>query len=1253
MTALATLQTGGNHGLLEIGPGEALATLSRQRGGKESRQTIFPSLPRPTEKAGDLGHMLFALGSLWVQGIAVDWAAFHANDHLRRVPLPTYSFQRKNFWIGPKIGTNWLGDSPGKIDDWFYRTTWKQAQLPAAASTIGPWLLFGEASHQALAVELRKQKAAVLIVVAGDSFRANGDNSYAINPASASDYILLLDHLNQRKLVPRQIVHLWSLTPSESPEDFYFHSLLFLIQALGARMPDQPIALTAISQRSVSIHGEPVLHPYGSLLIGPCRVAPLESPKLRCRQVDIDSTDPASLAALIRREGESDAAVSLAVYREGQRWTQDVERFHLEPAGDRVRERGTYLITGGLGGLGMAVADWLARVHHARLILLSRQADAQSGAHQNQFDEWRKLGAEVLVLTADVTNRESLRQALAAAREKFGPLNGIIHAAGILQDGIIPLKEKSTAHDVLAPKIEGVRNLDELTREQPLDFFALFSSVSALTPPAGQVDYCSANAFLNAFAQSRPADRNFIVIGWGPWAQTGMVAPGAEPVMEPTTFHHPLLDHIELDTTARTIYSGTLSVERDWVLGEHRFHGGESLLPGTAHLEMAVTALWKKIGHQPVTLEDIVFQAPLKVAPQRSCIIHAELRKAGAAYRFTVSSDDVVYFSGLCRPAASRPSRMNLKEIAGRCPIEKRDSLENIRQRGHFDFGPRWNSVRRVAFGKDQCLALVELAAEFRAETQDFALHPALLDVATGVALYLIPDYDKAGAMLLPFAYQRLTVYQTLPARLYSHARMHPDTGSDLLIFDLTLTAENGEVIAEIEGFTVKRLRNFAELARMESDFSALTTHAESHGEILAGIPTKEGIEALRCILKSHITDIVYVSPTALTPAASMKDTIALGDTVTAPSDDIDLVLEQLWQRLLGLDEVDAQTDFFDSGGHSLLAVRLFTEIRQRFKIDFGLSTLFEARTLGALAELIRKARDDDTPQKSAASAPALVALRPNGGTTAPLFLIHDVGGSVLRYEHLARHFPDNQAIYAIESRGLRGLRADYTVEEMARHYLVQIRERQPRGPYYVAGHSFGGLVAYEIARQLTAQNEIMGLVGLLDTFQRGRNEEDALLQVARPAGKLPLLKRLLTDLRAIILGRDRIGYLQERKTYIRAWAVKTTYRSAFKLSTRLGWRMPAFLNDVKEANWIASDYFTPGSYDGEVILFRCQHRLGTDPPDSSRVWQRMARDGVVIIDVPGDHNSMLREPNVQILAGQILAYFKPITGVTTETAAP
>jgi acyl transferase domain-containing protein/thioesterase domain-containing protein/acyl carrier protein len=1255
---LDLLRTDAGCFLIEIGPGDTLCSLSKQCGSKEARLRSVNSLPRAEGAGDDITTLFSSLGTLWVHGAPVDWKAFHAQEKRRRVPLPTYPFQRKNFWMGPRNGSNFISDALDSVDDWFYRPVWKSTPLSDHAAGTGSLLVLCDpATESPIIGELRKQGVQVFAVFAGDKFQVLSGDSCTMNLSAENDYVLLLDHLVKQNRVPRALAHLWSLSTDELAEDRCFHSLVYLLKAWGARLPEHPLALTAFSQRAVSVRGERVLQPYGSLLAGPCRVAPLEYPNIRCRQVDIDTLDPQILARIIHDESavekNVDASTSLVAYREGSRWTEDVERFRLEPAADRLRERGTYVITGGLGGLGLAVAESLAKSHHARLVLLSRHADLPAPANEVRFNEWRRLGAEVVVCQADVTDRDSLAAALTIAREKFGRINGVIHAAGTINDGIIQLKSKDASRGVLAPKVEGLQILEELTRGDSLDFFALFSSVSALTPPAGQVDYCAANAFLNAFAQSRPAGSNFLVIGWKRWTEIGLAASKPAPASTPAPFDHPLLDRVESDTPSRTVYSGTLSVERNWVLAEHRFKGGASLLPGTAHLDIAVTALWKKIGAQPIILEDVFFLAPLRVAAGSPCVVEAQLQKADAGYLFSVVANDVTYVSGRCLPALSSAllPRMDVKAIMARCTADKKEAPVNVRQRGHFDFGPHWQSLREIAFGRDECLATVELPAEFRAETGVFSVHPALMDIATGVAMYLLPGYDKAGDLLLPFAYKRLTLYTTLPARVYSHARLRHDTGTEMVIFDITLADEKGAIIAEIEEFTVKRLRSSAELSAPEIPAAPLAARRNAF-VAMDGIPTREGLEAFQRLLKTHPTDIVFVSPMSPSPVVAEKQQPPASLPITASGDDIERVLRQLWQQLLGLDEVDASTDFFDSGGHSLLAVRLFTEIRKRFAIDLGLSTLFEARTLGALADLIRQQRDQTPSEKNNAAIPGIVPIRQRTSSKTPLFLIHDVGGSVLRYESLAKQFPDNQPIYAIESRGLNGRRTDFSVNTMARHYIAQIREQQSQGPYFVAGHSFGGLVAYEIARQLTAQNETMGLVGLIDTYQWSRNEEDKTPTTVVPrVGKLPFFQRLTTDLRAMLWGRDRIGYILERQTFVRAWAIKTLYRTVYGIVSKVGLRMPRFLNDVKEANWIASDYFTPREYTGEVVLFRCENRLDTDPADSSRVWLRLTGGRVVILDVPGDHNSMLREPGVRVLAEQMLAYLQPEKAAVTETS--
>lgn len=1239
--------------LLEIGSGETLASLSRHHVKRVLHQLVIPSLPRSKAHDDDAAGMLAALGNLWVNGVSVAWKDFHAQEKLHRIPLPTYPFEKNRFWMGPNNGSDRGLATARQVDDWFYRPVWKRSDASASSDAAAPILLFTDATEESrqLTASLRRQGANVVTVVPGAKFSVHDLNSLSINGSSEKDYQALLDYLVGQKALPRHIVYLWALKPEGAPMEKCFFGLLWLIQALGKREPDRSFVLTAFSCRAESVQGEAVLNPWGALVEGPCRVAPQEHSSLSCRHIDLDSIDAENTSKIILNESAGERANGTVAYRNGIRWMQDIERVSLHPQADVLRKQGVYVITGGLGGLGMKIADWLATAYQARLVLISRDGERQKIKYQDRFDRWEKSGADILVCSADVTSKESMATALKQAREKFGAPAGIFHAAGILHDGIIQLKKRESAAEVLSPKVTGVQVLCDLLRDQPLDFFVLFSSVSALVPPPGQIDYCSANGYLNAFAQT-DSENKMLAIGWGPWAEIGMAASARDINAIASPIDHPLLRRLESDSASGIVYSGSLSVERDWILGEHRFHGGDSLLPGTGHLEIAVTAIWKKNGKQPIVLHDIVFLAPMKVAPGTPIDFRAELRQHSSGYQFSVSSHGEVFVSGQCESLSALAPRIDCEKIADRCQAMKIITPVNLRQNGHFDFGPRWGSMRQILLGESECLATLELPPKFAGETDRFSLHPALMDMATGSAMFLIPGYDKPGDLLLPFAYKRMTVYDSLPRRLVSHARIRENRGTDLAVFDLTLATETGEVLVEIEEFTVKRLRDASQISAHVSrpDSSVVATNY-STGFRPDQIRPAEGVEALHKLLNARATGVVYVSPTALsaTPDIARNDADTLSEQ--SADSDVERALGQLWRRLLGLQKVDAGTDFFDSGGHSLVAVRLFAEIRKRFHVDLGLSTLFEARTMGALADLIKKNRQPEGSKKARVLANDLVAVRSQGSKT-PLFLIHDVGGTVMRYEHLARNFPEDQPIYAIESRALKGLPADHHIEEMAAHYIQYIRKQQPEGPYFVAGHSFGGLVTYEIARQLAAQKQVMGLVGLIDTYHQGWPGVEA---VPRPqvTGHLPLPARLAYDIRKIIGGTNRKAFLQERKVFIRDRIVKTSYRALYGIYSRLNLQVPASLSNAKEANWIASDRYMPKPYDGEgkIVFFRCLNPLPTDPPDSFVVWNALTNGRVEICEVPGDHNSMLREPNVRIMAGQFMRFLNSVDAAAREPA--
>jgi len=444
------------------------------------------------------------------------------------------------------------------VADWFYAPSWKRAVAycpPASASddpSLGPWLLFLD--EAGLGVQAEKALAAqgqrFVSVRAGKGFQKFADGSYTIAPGDRRDYDLLLQALESTGKLPRSIMHLWNVSDdadfsTAGGRDFCFYSLLYLAQAWGELGGGRSLDLLVVANGLQAVCSDRELRqPAKALVLGPCKVIPQEYPGIVCRCVDVavPEDDGAQVAESLLVELTRPAPIGMVAYRQGYRWEQIFESVQLPemPAGKELRHRGVYLITGGLGGIGLTLARYLAEAVQARLILLGRSAmpppadwDAWLAANAEtdstsekirQLRELEALGAEVMVVTADVCNHAAMRQALDHARQRFGRIDGAIHSAGVARGGLMQLTTAEMAEPVLAPKVEGTLILESLLQEDKPDFLLLCSSINALNGGVGAVDYCSANAFLDMFALSRGGrDVSAVTsVNWDTWQQVGM-----------------------------------------------------------------------------------------------------------------------------------------------------------------------------------------------------------------------------------------------------------------------------------------------------------------------------------------------------------------------------------------------------------------------------------------------------------------------------------------------------------------------------------------------------------------------------------------------------------------------------------------------------------------------------------------------------------------------------------------------------------
>lgn len=320
------------------------------------------------------------------------------------------------------------------------------------------------------------------------------------------------------------------------------------------------------------------------------------------------------------------------------------------------------------------------------------------------------------------------------------------------------------------------------------------------------------------------------------------------------------------------------------------------------------------------------------------------------------------------------------------------------------------------------------------------------------------------------------------------------------------------------------------------------------------------------------------------------------------PANDIEAKLVSLWEELLGVQGIGIDQDFFEIGGHSLLAVRMLYGVERTFGRRLPTSMLFESATVRKLASWLQK--EGWKPSWS-----SIVPVRASG-YKKPFFCVHGVGGNVIGFRALANYFDPERPFYALQPQGLDGLQSCLsTVEEMAAHFISEVRRVQPKGPYHLGGFSFGGVVAYEMARQLSSSGETVGVLALLDTYATNMR-----------SGVTSFFKALFSSRR-----------IELRRTVV-ASVRKTVTRNLNRV------RLPEHIRRVHQACNNAANRYALRPYSGKVTLFRAVETSLRRPDDSYSAWSTFAGGGMEVHEIVGNHEGILKEPQVSSLAEELAA---------------
>jgi surfactin synthase thioesterase subunit/NAD(P)-dependent dehydrogenase (short-subunit alcohol dehydrogenase family)/acyl carrier protein len=506
---------------LEVGPGTAALAAVRDCLGPRAALAL-PSIGRTRS---DLQTMKASLRELYLAGSTIDWKRVHDGERRRRIALPTYPFERTRYWLEPastpelrSVDRPRIENDAPAAEQTFYSVAWRNVESGLASDSVEPgsWLIYADDAGVGSAVaRIVRRRGGRATLVRRPTPRRTGRSASART-------ILCLTALDAPPLA--------SVEPSQlaNVERTVAAPILSAVRSLttGAAAADSRV--WCVTRRAQCVPAPTQMtDPIQALVWGIGRTAALEFPGRWGGLVDLGSAaasveeDAAAIVdAILGSNGENEIAV-----RDGRRYVARLERRHRERPGTtlRVRPDRTYLITGGLGMLGLTVARWLADRGARHLVLVSRHADAsRRGASIAALEE---RGAAVRVIAADVSKPIEVRRLLQVIDDELPPLAGVVHSAGELADGILERMDWPAFTRATAAKVHGAWLLHHHTRRQELDFFLLQSSLLSLLGSAGQANYTAANAFLDSLVDHRRAlGLPATAINWGPWADSGMAA---------------------------------------------------------------------------------------------------------------------------------------------------------------------------------------------------------------------------------------------------------------------------------------------------------------------------------------------------------------------------------------------------------------------------------------------------------------------------------------------------------------------------------------------------------------------------------------------------------------------------------------------------------------------------------------------------------------------------------------------------------
>ncbi len=543
---------------IEIGTGTSLGALLKSVVSANFSNTIRSM----NEIKTDITYFISNLGRMWEVGAQIQWDKIYARDYVpHRISMPTYAFDRKEFLpktkcMNQKYEMERKAEEQKELEDsllyipvWSRKTNSKLDNMKDGEKKS--WLVFIEddKDYSQLFQSFIRRGDRVVFVKAGTSNEIRED-MILVDLYSENCWHFLVNELVKEEIRPNQIVYFWSvgkrkeeLTKERIREALHmgYYALLHLVKEMMIAKFTHKMLMHVITANLYEVIGNDLIYPEYAPVIGAVNTIAAEYKNIACRIIDLDEKHIQQSIVKLQYDLDHPSDEEITAYRGNYRWKREFIPYEYAPKQQLIlRKNGVYFITGGLGGIGLTLANKLAEVQPVTLILAGRSEFLPKGEWENwkeqkgmddetsqkiqMLQEIEIKGSKVVICQFDIADYDSTKNLISRMEAKYGLINGVIHCAGIADGGLIQMREDKDSEKVFEAKIYGTLILSQVFASRELDFMVASSSLSAFLKIIGQVAYCAANAFVNAFAsyQKEHYSGNFISISWDAWNSVGM-----------------------------------------------------------------------------------------------------------------------------------------------------------------------------------------------------------------------------------------------------------------------------------------------------------------------------------------------------------------------------------------------------------------------------------------------------------------------------------------------------------------------------------------------------------------------------------------------------------------------------------------------------------------------------------------------------------------------------------------------------------